>query len=51
MICPDEDSDSFEMCVDCEACKPDNSPRVVYFLEMINKQVQDYKTIVEGVMA
>lgn len=51
MNCPPEDSNSFLTCVKCEACKPDNSQRVAYFLEMINLQASEYTTIAGAVMA
>ncbi len=51
MICPHEDSNSFQTCVECEACKPTNSPRVAYFLETINLQAPKHATIAGVVMA
>lgn len=50
MICPHEDSNSFQTCVKCEACKPDNSLRVADFLETINLQASEYTTIVGAVV-
>ena len=51
MNCPLKDSNSFQTCVKCEACKLDNSLRVADFLEMINQQASEYTTIVGAVMA
>ena len=51
MICPPEDSNTFQTCVKCEACKPDNSQRVADFLEIINLQASEYATIAGAVMA
>ena len=51
MNCPHKNSDSFQTCVKCEACKPNNSQCVAYFLETINLQAPEHATIAEGVMA
>ena len=51
MDCPKNTSNSFQTCVKCEACKPNNSQRVAYFLETINLQAPEHATIAEGVMA
>jgi hypothetical protein len=51
MNCPDEDSDSFQECIKCGACKPDRPVRVGDFLEMLHLQEPEYTTIAEGVMA
>ena len=34
MNCPGEDSDSFQVCVDCQACRPGLPPRVQELLEV-----------------
>lgn len=51
MDCPGEDSDSFQVCVDCGACRPDRPVRAGDFLEMLHLQEPDYTTIAEAVMA
>ena len=51
MNCPDEDSNSFQACVECGACNPSHTSRVSDFLEIIYLQEPDYTTIAEGVTA
>ena len=51
MDCPGEDSDSFQVCIECGACRSDRPARAGDFLEMLHLQELEYTTITEAVMA